>query len=495
MVYLIVVLLCLIGVINSDTFYVCVERGSDGNSGTSSEPWLTFEHAFSQISGGDTIVVKKGIYQEGIGNFVWENNQQLPINNPPSGSQGNPTTVRSEIDGHAIIDMKGTGNPLWIGNNYINIEGFKFLNGQNSVGAVSGSFVNVRRCAFGNAGTGDVSIISAEGNNILFEDCWVWGRGRAGLTTSGNSIIIRRFVARMDYFDHNHEHTGVLLYGAKDVIVENAISLDFNPSPIAPAAATMRTGFRSRYGYDAVDHRFLGCISLNLPSNDATSYYGFSLGAAEGPLNGGKVENCIAYNVSRSGFQQANWNSVFETNKLTVGNPYNGVGFDFDTFTLKNSLSINSNTNNIPGSGSHNFFDNSEEGGSNAVSGNSGLLYLPRIDSNELIGSGENGENRGAEIIYKYENGVLTNKALWPWPFESRIKEDMAEDFGLPNNNPQRGFMLKDSLTSYIWEYLGNPCPEEICINQIDENNSFMKSHKKLFFSSLCMIFMLSLYE
>jgi hypothetical protein len=38
-----------------------------------------------------------------------------------------------------------------------------------------------------------------------------------------------------------------------------------------------------------------------------------------------------------------------------------------------------------------------------------------------LTGTGENGENMGAEVIYQTVNGVLTDEPLWPWPMEDRI--------------------------------------------------------------------------
>ena len=45
--------------------------------------------------------------------------------------------------------------------------------------------------------------------------------------------------------------------------------------------------------------------------------------------------------------------------------------------------------------------------------------YLIRPDN--LKGLGENGAHMGADIIYRYQDGVLTNVPLWPWPMEDRI--------------------------------------------------------------------------
>jgi len=44
-------------------------------------------------------------------------------------------------------------------------------------------------------------------------------------------------------------------------------------------------------------------------------------------------------------------------------------------------------------------------------------LFVPPA----LKGKGENGADIGAEVLYRYQDGVLTNEPLWPWPMEERI--------------------------------------------------------------------------
>ncbi|MFH0863736.1 MAG: hypothetical protein V1858_01415, partial [Candidatus Gottesmanbacteria bacterium] len=41
-----------------------------------------------------------------------------------------------------------------------------------------------------------------------------------------------------------------------------------------------------------------------------------------------------------------------------------------------------------------------------------------------LKGKGENGGDIGAEVLYRYVDGVLTGDKLWPWPMEERIKNE-----------------------------------------------------------------------
>ncbi len=51
---------------------------------------------------------------------------------------------------------------------------------------------------------------------------------------------------------------------------------------------------------------------------------------------------------------------------------------------------------------------------------------------------------------------TLTNTDLWPWSNEDRIKADMSAV-------STRGFCASgQTLTKYIWEYLGNTIPPEI---------------------------------
>ena len=68
----------------------------------------------------------------------------------------------------------------------------------------------------------------------------------------------------------------------------------------------------------------------------------------------------------------------------------------------------------------------------------------------------------------------LTEDSLWPWPNERQIAEQMAGyayDDGTIVVDGARGFAAGGTalyggpvtLTSYIWEYLGNPCPEPYC--------------------------------
>jgi hypothetical protein len=122
------------------------------------------------------------------------------------------------------------------------------------------------------------------------------------------------------------------------------------------------------------------------------------------------------------------------------------------------------------------------------------LKYLPRGPEagTSLTTAGQNGDRVGAEVIWKTgldgtlygepgwdvvrspENGYgRPEDRLWPFPNEAAIKSDMAaysgggldgaRGFAAPGNGLYGG---PRTLTSYIWEYLGAPCPDEVCSNK-----------------------------
>jgi hypothetical protein len=39
---------------------------------------------------------------------------------------------------------------------------------------------------------------------------------------------------------------------------------------------------------------------------------------------------------------------------------------------------------------------------------------------------GTNGGDIGAEVLFQYKDGALTNKPLWPWPMEDRIMNELG---------------------------------------------------------------------
>src|SRR5215510_3687893 len=56
-----IALVCCSGSAFATTYYVAT-TGTDGNPGTSTQPWATLQHAVQTIAPGDTIIVRAGTY-------------------------------------------------------------------------------------------------------------------------------------------------------------------------------------------------------------------------------------------------------------------------------------------------------------------------------------------------------------------------------------------------------------------------------------------------
>jgi hypothetical protein len=126
-------------------------------------------------------------------------------------------------------------------------------------------------------------------------------------------------------------------------------------------------------------------------------------------------------------------------------------------------------------------------GANDAVNVNPQIKYITREEpGTPVYGTASDGGNIGATILYEIgTTGTLygdpgydttTGTSLWPFPNEGVIKSDMAS-FSMTNPvyggtiSGARGFAASGTglyggpitLTSYVWEALGNACPSGIC--------------------------------
>lgn len=84
---------------------------------------------------------------------------------------------------------------------------------------------------------------------------------------------------------------------------------------------------------------------------------------------------------------------------------------------------------------------------------------------------GAGGADMGANVLYRYGTddtrhrqagyNTLTGTQLWPWPNEARIKAEMcaATSRGFCSAGLRKDGKQPISLTSYIWEAVGNAMP------------------------------------
>jgi hypothetical protein len=214
------------------------------------------------------------------------------------------------------------------------------------------------------------------------------------------------------------------------------------------------------------------------------------------------ITNTIGYDLDHGINVEQDFNFPLIVDHVTIGKlngvscpscPFNGWGvYGHDgtgdtNCVITNSIVFNTESGSgalyrMRGANNYNAFWNNTTNYNQSTAGanditnvnplTSSLLYLPRIEpGSPLAGRGASiMKKRGVSGTLWGQTGydTLTNEDLWPFPNEARIKTDFASWVGPPSG--KRGFAADGSglyggpitLTSYIWEYLGNPMPDDI---------------------------------
>lgn len=477
----------------------------------SGEAYTTLQSAVAAMNGSDTLIIRGGTYS-GSSNYINESHM------PPSGSSGNPTIIQAENDGGAIFPDSFLRMAGATARQYIDFIG---LTSHYKVELLGCNHVRFFRCGVDHNPTSsnyDATWGIGEFNTyILLEDCWSFGGGRykflayGGYAPSGpydtHHIIFRRCVARHDWVENTpiNPMAAFSMYAVEYVEMQNCIVIDSDQDQFW-VGIDERHGFYSHHGSRYIYMR--GCIVLNC------RYEGFG----GGPANDNNIYDFIAWDVARFlnvrndyGYDAATLRHV-TTGHLRSTNPsyqvpmtaqgtvtYNGVSesieindsilYDVDGTAVDGSemLSdynvLHSNTTDFSGSGGPAGSNDYCMANSNAIDPTSnGLLYLPRIESGSaLSGSGSGSTDRGATILKKIgvsgtfygdsDYNATTTDDLWPWPYENRIHTEMNAYETTANTYPSgsdtisgnRGFAVSgETLTKYIWEYLGNTIPADI---------------------------------
>ncbi len=457
------------------TYYIAPTGNDSTGNGSTTTPWRTFTTADSHMSSGDTLIYKNGTY-----NYAGSN-----ISDPVSGTAGAYTVIQAETAGSVTIIATGTDQNLYpidiSGNSsyqpqYIRINGFVL---RNTVGCMSifgysntsrANHIEIRNCTGRTTAGGDDAVagIGVYSEDCLVEDCAFWGCCRTIVLTYGmypegtrntERITWRRVVGRFDAYNPGSAggQNVFTFYGAQDSIYENCIAIDANSAP-DPFGA-----FRNRSNSEE-GNRFLGCIALNI-----SNFFAYNLNGASASSRTSAV-NCVGAGSSNPYYMVYSDNNPYIDYINCTFNGYSGIALrGVGGYTTATNILFHDGGSGVIGiTPSYCHFDNAGAiQGTNASSGDSGLLYLTRIENSSVCkGSGESGADKGANIVNRYVAGVLTATALWPFPNEERYRTEMRESYSLPSgaspstNDVTRGFCADgETLTHYIMNYLGNGDP------------------------------------
>jgi hypothetical protein len=476
------------------TFFIA-PGGSNWASGkTPQTPFKSFDHAFGKMSPGDELILLDGVYSEAAGTgYISYTDMSARRGGPnsaqiPSGiDSSSPTYVHALNPGKATVIGE-----LFIGrrsrkDSYITIRGVTFEGGGILYNT---SNVTVKDCGFHGAfgiGTND----HKEGNDHnLIEDVWIWASGERIIAINYRSRynIWRRVLVRGDGCNKpdcrgsGNPNVGITVYDSSQISMQNVMVVDRilapGDSPYSDFAVAQHTPGAYMFG----QNEWLGTISLKAPD---TGYY-------MEPDSGGTIDptiritNAVAWDSAYLGFNIARSGTNNLLENLTVkalGGDGVRVAPVLTTGTLRNVISVGAGRAGINSKYPPGYVD--VFGARESAFGQAGctagcytgnpaadgaipsLKYLVRIEEGSFLkGRGREGADIGANVLYRYgrdgsrygepDYNGLSSAPLWPWPNQDRIKKEMCEGSGVA-----RGFCAAESLTKYLWEYLGNPMPED----------------------------------
>jgi hypothetical protein len=475
--------------VSAKTLFVATTGTNSGTCTNQSSPCRTISYGISQMSGGDTLIIGDGTYTDAITGV-------------PNGSAGAYTTVRAANTGGVLLSgfsgfgIRGNGS-------YKIFDGIKVNGGLTNIPVyIDGRYIKAFRiAAYGAPQTGNIQtfIVGSGSSNILVEECWAWGTGRYQfLVYQANNVVVRRCVSRHDYhegFPWSDQCAPFVMYESNQVHWQNIIAVDSGP-----LGGRLYGGiWCENNGGVETNGSVKGSIFLNLHASAINN--GKQYGTME-------VEDVVSWDCN-GGYHAYDYGTESQIqhvtlNRVTSGNmkkEWEGGGSvgmgarcesaNIETRTIKNSILLDnpsygigdyliSNYNVYWGNAS-NFKSPATAGAADYCSENgnafdpetNGLLYLPRVEEESTLASAGNGGQAGARIMYKIgtsgtlygEEGwdTLTADELWPFPNEDLIRSDIRSYSG-PGPSGKRGFCADgQTLTKYIWEYLGNSCPLYIC--------------------------------
>jgi hypothetical protein len=443
-------LLSITGIAGAATYYVA-PGGSDRGAGTSNAPWATFSKAMTVLKPGDLLLIKDGTYY-----------QSLDIT--ASGMKGSPITIKAENDGQAVIDGQGARVPCKIYGSSdtakrhdIDVGGLVCKNSSAEVFPIFyADRVNIKRVSGYNANpVPNVQVFSLfHTTYVLLEDCAASGKGRVlyNVFESQYCTVRRCWGLHEEGRTSNSSAggSGVQIYGSDDCIVENNVM-------------QKNTAYKQLFsGVSIWAHTYNASCNDNLMVGNVVrdpNQASFTTSSAIHIVSGNIWKNNVGINTRGAGkrcFEHSGEGDLNVQN-LTCANA-TSLSFGYYMFsndayytedpgfvvqgTLKNSSFLNGGygiyrrqPDALVGTLTHTYdnFYNISTVYSGTTTGTGATIINPAYDTATygkgaylmvppaLQGRGERGADIGAEVLYRYQDGVLTDVPLWPWPMEDRI--------------------------------------------------------------------------
>lgn len=276
-------------------------------------------------------------------------------------------------------------------------------------------------------------------------------------TTSGVTRVTfdRNMQLNSEMLYGNMDYQG---YGPCDAEIKDVVSWD-----VRPANVYVMTRAASWF-----DHVTMGKIAPVAATSQL--FNGWPSAMARG------MTNSVLHDITNGGLF---YGFTKQSGVTVIDRVVDRYGIDYVNITnTPGTLNVNSSTIGVTTSANPMYSSSNTSGG---------LRYLTRIEPNSnLSGKAKDGGDLGATVMtFKGKSGTFwgeagynteTNVPMWPFPFEDVIKAKMAaysytgttysgDEYtrvtaGTGTINGARGFAVSNqSLTHYVWNYLGNTVP------------------------------------
>jgi len=451
------------------TYYISPD-GSDSNKGTTPQkPWKTFEHALPKLKPGDVLGLMDGVYEQGQNKTgLLHIKDEENINN---GTPQKPITVRAINERLAFLKSDGTTRAVEVNNcKYWNLLGLRAEGADHPSGNTyerklalnihphvvlvhNSEHIKLKRmlaCYSNRAGNNHLYWIS-NSSNILTEECegYYHHRHAFGSWQSENLTYRRNYMHTRHYPQEGRKRAATgdeayAFYRSSYSLMENNIAEGDNYGFHTHGGLTYTGKKGGSY------NRFLGNIALNIFHASRTDARKNPYDSVQ-PAVDNYWKDFLAVNVTSMGlWASSGTNTICENVTLHRA----GTGFQADSrdnppaeelkkegwecsFTLRNALAFENKNYGINSSGQHKWlveYSNSygngsdwptEEGTNNKNIKNSistrpsgmgldngqAIVFVP--EESNMKGAGKDGQDIGANVIYRYIDGKLTDIPLW----------------------------------------------------------------------------------
>ena len=399
------------------TYYASPAGSGDGQ--TAETPFRIADF-WKRARAGDTLFLLDGVYRGSASMIA-----------PPQGlkgESGKPITVRALRDGGAEIDGENARRPVKLSrNDWFVLEGFNAHSadsgGRDSASVVELSRSNhniVRRICAWDAQDANADVFGVHySEHNLIEDCAAWGIARKVYSSSqaGNHTTLRRCWGRWEGCHAvGPKLTYTLAYNNYDMLVENCIGT--------------WSGERMRADYTLVDYEgkpWPADKPRQFTDHGVDQPYAiFGVDRLDGDKHArARLLGSIAYVTAHDRFQAGSLVAVTGMDSFEIADTVACIELgshpDKQTFrlsTIRGGGAGDLRARNLIGLGGH---------GASFQRDWKVADLLERSDSKTAFGGAQGllATSAGANLRFRYRDGVLTGEPLWPWPMNRRIIDAM----------------------------------------------------------------------